>query len=131
MIRPRFSPARPGVRLATIGRDGSTRACHQRREQASCFPTNGEVRGLIGAGCVRAVQLTGTVMYNFNDIERPRKRWEQFPEEMAIAVARHDELLHGAIEANHGHVFKTIGDACCAAFANPLDSVEATIATRH
>jgi len=35
---------------------------------------------------------------------------------MQAPVRRHDELLRQAIEAHNGYVFKTAGDAFCAAF---------------
>ena len=43
--------------------------------------------------------------------------WEAHPEGMRAALARHDALLRQAIETHGGHVFKTVGDAFCAAFA--------------
>lgn len=38
---------------------------------------------------------------------------------MAAALARHDALMHAALEARGAYVFKTMGDAFCAAFAQP------------
>ena len=38
---------------------------------------------------------------------------------MQAALACHDALLRAAIETHGGHVFKTVGDALCAAFAAP------------
>ncbi len=64
----------------------------------------------------------------FTDIEGSTKRWEVMPEAMAAALAVHDRLLKTAIEANHGTVFRTVGDAFCAYFASPLDAVEACLA---
>jgi predicted ATPase len=46
---------------------------------------------------------------------------------MQEAVRRHDALMRSAIEAHGGYVFKTIGDAFCAAFAKAPDAVEATL----
>ncbi len=46
---------------------------------------------------------------------------------MQAAVRRHDEVLRAAITAHGGHVFKTIGDAFCAAFARPQDAVSAML----
>src|SRR5688572_3604256 len=42
---------------------------------------------------------------------------------MRPALARHDTLLRAAIEQTNGHVFKTMGDAFCAAFASVRDAV--------
>jgi class 3 adenylate cyclase len=36
---------------------------------------------------------------------------------MPLALTRHDLLLRAAIEAHRGHVFNTVGDQFCAAFA--------------
>ncbi|MBI2299802.1 MAG: tetratricopeptide repeat protein, partial [Armatimonadetes bacterium] len=43
-------------------------------------------------------------------------------------IADHDQLLRDIVETHHGHVFKLIGDACCAAFAAPRDAVAAALA---
>jgi predicted ATPase/class 3 adenylate cyclase len=68
---------------------------------------------------------TGTVTFLFTDIEGSTLRWETHRETMDRAVKRHDALLRSAIEANDGHVFKTVGDAFCAVFARVSDAVEA------
>jgi len=46
---------------------------------------------------------------------------------MERALARHDELLRSAITRHGGHVFKTVGDAFCAAFWSPSNAVDAAI----
>jgi Adenylate and Guanylate cyclase catalytic domain len=63
---------------------------------------------------------TGTVTFLFTDIEGSTKLWENDPEAMQASLARHDQILADAIDANEGHVFKTVGDAFCAAFLLPL-----------
>ena len=63
---------------------------------------------------------SGTITFLFTDIEGSTKLWEQHPEAMRLALARHDELLRQAIEDNNGYVFKTVGDAFCAAFPRLL-----------
>ena len=65
----------------------------------------------------RAPLPSGTVTLLFTDIEGSTQHWEERPEAMASALRRHDELLRAEIERHGGHVFKTIGDAFCAAFA--------------
>ena len=57
----------------------------------------------------------GTVTFLFTDIEGSTKMWENDPEAMQASLARHDQILVDAIDANEGHVFKTVGDAFCAA----------------
>ena len=59
---------------------------------------------------------TGTVTFLFTDIEGSTKLWQDQPDAMRSALARHDQLLRQIITDNGGHVFKTVGDAFCAAF---------------
>ncbi|HTO20869.1 MAG TPA: adenylate/guanylate cyclase domain-containing protein, partial [Spirochaetia bacterium] len=70
---------------------------------------------------------TGTVTVLFTDIEGSTRLWEQKNAEMKVALARHDTLLRSAIESNGGYVFKTIGDAFCAAFATAMDALRAAL----
>src|SRR5438309_2062139 len=74
---------------------------------------------------------TGTVTFLLTDIEGSTKRWEAFPHQMRSALARHDEILRTSIEEHGGHVFKTVGDAFCAAFSAPTDAVLATISAQR
>lgn len=69
----------------------------------------------------------GTVTFLFSDIEGSAQRWERYPEAMAAALEHHNELLRAAIEAHAGYVFKTIGDAFCAAFATASDATHAAL----
>jgi predicted ATPase/class 3 adenylate cyclase len=59
---------------------------------------------------------SGTVTFFFTDVEGSTRLWEEHPDQMAVALRRHDDLIRDAIEAAGGHVFKTVGDAFCAAF---------------
>ncbi len=70
---------------------------------------------------------TGTVTFLFTDIQGSTKLWERNPSAMSGALARHDEILQGAIEDHGGFVFKTVGDAFCAAFATAPDGLEAAL----
>ena len=70
---------------------------------------------------------TGTVTFVFSDIEGSTTRWERFPDAMRDAVRAHDEIVRAAIAAHGGHVFKTIGDAFCAAFARPEEAVASAL----
>src|SRR5437870_11551419 len=74
---------------------------------------------------------TGTVTFLFTDIEGSTKRWEQYPQAMGVALARHDEILRQAIEANGGYVFKTVGDAFCAAFPTPNGALAAALSAQR
>jgi predicted ATPase/class 3 adenylate cyclase len=71
------------------------------------------------------------VTFAFTDIEGSTQRWERDREAMREAVRRHDALVRSAIEAHDGHVFKTIGDAFCAAFSRPEDAVAAIVAAQR
>ena len=60
---------------------------------------------------------TGTVTFLFTDLEGSTRLWEEHPDAMQGALARHDEILRDAIAAHDGHVVKTTGDGVHAAFA--------------
>jgi predicted ATPase/class 3 adenylate cyclase/Tfp pilus assembly protein PilF len=70
---------------------------------------------------------SGTVTFLFTDIEGSTKRWEAHPQQMDADLSRHDAILRSAIENNGGYVFKTVGDAFCAAFSTPLAALQADI----
>jgi predicted ATPase/class 3 adenylate cyclase len=70
---------------------------------------------------------TGTVTFLFTDLEGSTKRWEQYPQQMQHALRRHDTILRSAIEEHTGYVFKTVGDAFCAAFSSPHAAVGAAL----
>ncbi len=67
----------------------------------------------------------------FTDIEGSTRLWDQYPDAMRHALARHDELLRAAIEEHGGHVFKTIGDAFCAVFPAAPKALSAVIAAQR
>ena len=71
---------------------------------------------------------TGTVTFLFTDLERSTALWEQQTGSMHGALARHDELLAGAIEANGGHVIKRTGDGFHAVFATAPAALAAAVA---
>ncbi len=66
-----------------------------------------------------------TVTLLFTDIVGSTRRWEQEPALMSTALVRHDDILRRAIEDAGGHVFKTVGDAFCAAFPTSSAAVAA------
>jgi predicted ATPase/class 3 adenylate cyclase len=59
---------------------------------------------------------SGTVTFLFTDIEGSTRLWEQHPQAMVGALARHDQIMRQAIAAEAGVVYKVIGDAFQAAF---------------
>ena len=81
----------------------------------------------VESGPPSSARPSGTVTFLFSDIEGSTKRWERDREAMRDAVRRHDTLMQTAIAQHDGYVFKTIGDAFCAAFARPEDAVAAIL----
>ena len=73
---------------------------------------------------------TGTVTFLFTDLERSTRLWEEHPDAMQEALARHDAILRDAIESHQGHVVKTTGDGAHAAFATAADAVDAALAAQ-
>src|ERR1700675_1118769 len=70
---------------------------------------------------------TGTVTLLFTDIEGSTRLWEAHATAMRAALARHDALLRYCIDDHDGHVFKTGGDAFCAAFHTASDALAAAL----
>jgi class 3 adenylate cyclase len=50
---------------------------------------------------------------------------------MQVALALHDEVLRSALETNGGHVFKTVGDAFCAAFRTASEALEVALSVQR
>jgi predicted ATPase/class 3 adenylate cyclase len=67
----------------------------------------------------------------FTDIEGSTKMWERDSSVMQLVLARHDEILRSAIEERGGYVFKTVGDAFCAAFLTAPDALKAALETQR
>lgn len=70
---------------------------------------------------------SGVVAFLFTDIEGSTQRWDKHRDAMDAAVKLHDTIVRGAIEAGAGYVFKTAGDAFCAAFSSARDAVTAAV----
>lgn len=68
-----------------------------------------------------------TRTFLFTDIEGSTRLWDEHPEAMPQAPARHDEILRTAIEGNGGVVFKTVGDAFYGAFTQAPAAVRAAL----
>src|SRR5438034_3075778 len=86
--------------------------------------------------CIKARSVlmslpTGTITFLFTDIEGSTRLWEEQPDTMELALARHDALLRAAIETSGGEVFKTMGDAFCAAFTNAPQAIEAALSAQQ
>ncbi len=74
---------------------------------------------------------TGTVTFLFTDIQGSTAMWERDAKRMQQTLARHDEIMKSTVAAHGGHVFKMIGDACCAAFPTAPQALEAALASQR
>jgi len=74
---------------------------------------------------------SGTITFLFTDMEGSTKLWQTYPKAMPTAQTRHHAILHEAIAAHQGHVFRIVGDAFCAAFTTALDALLAALAAQR
>ena len=74
---------------------------------------------------------SGTVTFLFTDVEGSTRLWEEHPEAMHGALARHDELLRDAIEGHDGHVVKTTGDGVHGVFATARSALDAAVVAQR
>lgn len=63
----------------------------------------------------------------FTDLEASTRLWEQHPQEMGPALARHDEILRQAVIDHGGELVKTTGDGLMASFGSPSECVDACL----
>jgi class 3 adenylate cyclase len=70
---------------------------------------------------------SGTVTFLFTDLEDSTRLWEQHPDAMRIALARHDALVARAITSHDGSVVKTTGDGFHAVFSTAEAAIRAAI----
>jgi class 3 adenylate cyclase len=73
----------------------------------------------------------GTVTFLFTDIAGSTTLWEQHPQAMPAALARHDTILRQVVAAHHGAVFKTVGDSVHAVFATAPDALSAALSSQR
>ena len=74
---------------------------------------------------------SGMVTLLFTDIEGSIGLWEADPEAMAEASGRHNRIVREQIEVAGGRVFKTVGDAFRAVFADPAAALAAAVAVQQ
>ena len=74
---------------------------------------------------------SGTVTLLFTDVEGSIRLWEADREAMAEASARHDRIVREQIEGAGGQVFKTVGEAFRAVFADPSAALAAAVAVQR
>src|SRR5262245_30944753 len=70
----------------------------------------------------------GTVTFLFTDLEVSTRLWEQEPDAMRAALARHDSILREAVAKSGGEVVKGTGDGLHAVFATADAAVRAAVA---
>src|SRR4051794_11007458 len=74
-----------------------------------------------------AAMPAGTVTFLFTDLEASTRLWEEHPDAMKVALARHDEIVSASIGEHHGHVVKATGDGFHAAFHTAHDAIDAAL----
>ena len=74
---------------------------------------------------------SGTVTFLFTDIEGSTRLWEEHPDAMRDALARHDDIVRDAVESHGGHVVKGLGDGVFAVFVAAHDGVVAAVAAQR
>jgi predicted ATPase/class 3 adenylate cyclase len=70
----------------------------------------------------------GTVTFFFTDIAGHTRLWEDEPQAMEVALARHDAIVRDAVEGHGGTVVKGRGDGVHAVFATADAAARAAIA---
>jgi predicted ATPase/class 3 adenylate cyclase len=70
---------------------------------------------------------TGTVTFLFTDLEVSTRLWDQEPDAMRAALARHDAILRAVVGAHGGWVVKGRGDGVHAVFATADGAIGAAI----
>ena len=70
---------------------------------------------------------SGTVTFLFTDIEGSTKLAQQHPDAMPVLLARHNQILHQAIEIYNGYVFQVVGDSFAAAFHSASDALHVAV----
>jgi predicted ATPase/class 3 adenylate cyclase len=63
----------------------------------------------------------------FTDLEDSARLWDRDPQAMELALARHDELLNGAVASVDGRVVKHTGDGLLAVFPAASNAVQGAV----
>src|SRR6476646_9568029 len=76
---------------------------------------------------------TGTVTFLFTDVEGSTRLWEEHPEAMRAALARHDALFEECVRAHGGEPVRPRGegDSRFAVFSRARDAVAAACAVQR
>src|SRR3712207_4041435 len=97
------------------------------------MPGVGDVGELVSGDAGMAELPSGTVTFLLTDVEGSTALWEEAPEAMRAALARHDVLFEDAISAHGGiHIRpRGEGDSRFAVFASAPDAVAAALAIQR
>lgn len=74
-------------------------------------------------------QPTGTLTFLFTDVQGSTQLWEQYPDQMRVAMTRHDELIEVAVEQQGGQLVRPRGegDSRFAVFGRATSALRAAI----
>ncbi len=100
----------------------------QQRPELDGPPSPSSVRAPRSEGrTAGAGRSEDTVVFLFTDIEASSRRWEGDQDAMAQDLARHDELMRGAVDDGRGRVFADTGDGLCSVFSTASDALVAAL----
>src|SRR4051812_899735 len=107
------------------------RCMHQPTPSGSC--DDGRVAEIDQTDEVAAGLPTGTVTFMLTDVEGSTLLWQERPEAMPAAMARHEEILDEVVTAPGGvrPVEQGEGDSAVVAFAHAVDAVAAAVAVQR
>src|ERR1700733_9417367 len=71
------------------------------------------------------------VTFVFTDIEGSVRLWEADRDGIAAVSARNDRMVREEVQASGGHVFKTVGEAHRAVFADPVAALLSAVAIQR
>src|SRR5215208_378917 len=72
-------------------------------------------------------EITDTVTFLFTSMEDSTSLWQRYRLQMPSVLRRHFEILRSCVEKHRGRVFKTVGDACCAIFDDPVEGLRVAL----
>jgi predicted ATPase/class 3 adenylate cyclase len=70
---------------------------------------------------------TGTVTFLFTDIEGSTSLAQQYPNQLPLLLARHNEILNQVIKAHNGYIFQLVGDSYAVAFHSAQEALAAAL----
>ncbi len=73
------------------------------------------------------IEESAATTFLFSDIEGSTRLWEQIPDRMQPALARHDAIARAAVIEHRGRVVKSTGDGIHAAFEHAADALGAAL----